>query len=212
MKLIVLILSMTSVISSIAGDKYTKNMEANLEELYAANSIEALQNVANKFDRIASIEKDEWLPGYYGSLAYVWIATREEDPTQKDKWLDQAQAMLDESKVIKGSDTEIVALQGFIYMMKLTVDPATRGQVFSQKAFAEFSKAVQMNDQNPRALFFKGQMEFGTAKFFKADTSPACDTMAKSLELFDNFTPESALHPNWGAGFAKRTVEACKAE
>lgn len=197
---------------AIAGDKYAKRMEGNLKELYAAQTIEELQTVANKFDRISSVEKAEWLPGYYGSLAYVWMATREEDLAQKDKWLDQAQTLIDNAKTVNDTHSEIAALQGFIYMIALTVDPASRGQVYGPKASAEFGKAVGIDPQNPRALFFKGQMEFGTAQFFKMDTTPACDTMAKSLELFNKFTPETAIHPNWGENFTKRTVENCQVD
>ena len=210
MKSLVIIILISLGYFTQVNDRFAKSMQANIEELYAAQSIEALQAVANKFERIATVEKEEWLPGYYGSLAYIWMATREQDKPQLDKWLDQAQTMLDKSLALQENNSEVTALQGFIYMMRVTVDPASRGQVYSQKAFAEFGKAVSLDERNPRAMFFKGQMEHGTAQFFKMDTAPACGTMAKSLELFDNFTPESSIHPNWGQGYAKKTVEICQ--
>ena len=207
--IIVTLLASLSFLSH-GEDRFSKNMSSNIEALYTAGTIEELQAVANKFERIASVETDQWLPGYYSSLAYIWMATREEDLATRDKWLDQSQLMLDKSISILENDSEIIALQGFIYMMRVTVDPASRGQVYSQKAFAEFGKAVSLDERNPRAVFFKGQMEFGTAQFFKMDTAPACATMTQSLELFDNFTPKTEIHPNWGSGYARKTIETCK--
>ena len=212
MKNMILIAIILLPMTIMASDKYLKSMTSNIEALYDANSIEDLQSVANKFDRVASAEPEEWLPRYYAALANTWMATREEDLSKKDEYLDVAQVKMDEAASIEGENVEIVALQGFIQMIGISVDPATRGATYSQKAFAAFMKATQMDAKNPRALFFKGQMEYGTAQFFKGDTSAACDTMAKSIELFDNFTPVSALHPNWGKGFAQRTVENCKSE
>jgi hypothetical protein len=203
MKNLLLSMLMILALTGFANDKYEKNMTKNIELLYSASNIEELQTVANAFQRIATIEKEEWLPNYYCSLAYLWMATSSEDMTQRDKWLDQSQVILDRATSLESDNSEIV-VQGFILMIKVTVDSATRGATFAPRSFAEFSKSVQLNPENPRALFFKGQMEFGTAQFFKSDTAPGCATMTKSLELFDNFTPESAIYPNWGADFAKK--------
>ena len=209
MKKIILGLLCLTPFFSYASDEYTKNMEVGIKELFTVRTIDELQVVANKFDRIASVETEEWLPSYYASLAHIWMATREPDNTKKDQWLDEAQSRLSQVYEKDDSNSEIVALQGFIYMLKLTVDPATRGATYSQKAFMEFTKATQLDSLNPRALFFRGQMEFGTAQFFQTDTSPACQTMAKSLELFDNFTPRTSIYPDWGKGFAEKTVHDC---
>ncbi|MEQ9426912.1 MAG: hypothetical protein RJQ09_20985 [Cyclobacteriaceae bacterium] len=193
-----------------AEDKFETTMLANIDALYNAGTIENLQNAANKFERIANAETDQWLPGYYAALAYSWMASREEDPTQKDAWLDQATKMLENALARTEPNVETYVMQGFIYTLRLTVDPASRGQIYSQKSYAEYGKAVKMDSENPRALFFMGNMEYGTAQFFKADTSGACEKMAQSLELFDKFTPESAIHPSWGLSFAQKTVENCK--
>ncbi len=212
MKNSIIILVTIISLSTHATDKYTQHMESNIETLFTAQTVEELQLVANKFDRIASTEKDKWLPKYYASLANVWMATREEGVEKKDNYLGQAQLRIDQAAALSEGNAEIAALRGFIYMIGITVDPASRGATYGQKAFMEFGKAIELNPENPRALFFKGQMEFGTAQFFKSDTSAACKTMARSLELFDKFTPETAIHPNWGSGFARRTVENCNVE
>ena len=133
MKMIItFMLSFLSLVT-LAEDRFTKAMEANITALYAAGSIEELQAVANKFERIASAEKSQWLPAYYGSLAYLWMATREEDMAVRDQWLDQSQSLLDLAIGVKAEESEIATLQGFIYMIRITVDPPTRVNLLAKE-------------------------------------------------------------------------------
>lgn len=38
---------------------------------------------------------------------------------------------------------------------------------------------------------------------------PLCEKAVNAVELFANFNPETAFHPNWGLDRAKSLVEAC---
>jgi hypothetical protein len=95
-------------------------------------------------------------------------------------------------------------------MMRVTVDPATRGQEYSGKAFRSFGTAVSLNSENPRALMLMGQMQLGTAQFFNSPTTEACATIEKSLQKFEIFKPENALTPQWGKTFAESLKGNCK--
>jgi hypothetical protein len=48
------------------------------------------------------------------------------------------------------------------------------------------------------------------AKYWGTDTKPMCEAIAKSIELFANFKPESVFHPKWGADRAKEALGNCK--
>jgi len=196
--------------STFAGDKYTETMQKNIETVYNAQSITDLQNAVNTFERIGEAEKTKWEPFYYASFGYVMMANREKDAAIKDTYLDQALKSIEKAKVIQPNDSEIIALEGFVHMIRVTVDPAARGQQYSSMAFQSFGKAVTMNPDNPRALSLLAQMQYGTAQFFGSSTAEACGTLSKALEKFDTFKSDNVLAPRWGRGMAEGLKEKCQ--
>ena len=58
------------------GDKYLEAMQSALALFDSSKSLEDLQNVANRFERIANAEPKEWLPLYYAAFCnanMVWM-------------------------------------------------------------------------------------------------------------------------------------------
>ncbi len=210
MKTITLILTLYSTVVFANDDKYTEQMMKNIATVYKAQTNEEFQSAINLFERIGISEKTKWEPFYYVAFGYVMQATREQDGTKKDQFLDLASTALDKAKSIDGKESEIVALQGFVHMIRVTVDPAARGQKYSSLAFQSYSQAIELNPENPRALVFMAQMQYGTAQFFKSSTDEACATLAKAIEKFATFTPSNPLAPQWGKGTVEGMKEQCK--
>ncbi|HNC32270.1 MAG TPA: hypothetical protein PKX08_19800, partial [Cyclobacteriaceae bacterium] len=198
MKAVFAILLILVVSTLTAQDKYTETMLKNIEATYKAQTVADFQAVANTFERIAAAEKTKWEPFYYAGYNYLMMATIETDGPKKDSYLDLATKNIDQAKAIKANDSEITALEGFVHMIRVTVDPQTRGQEYSGKAFRSFSTAVALNGENPRALMLMGQMQYGTAQFFGTPTTDACATIEKSLQKFETFKADSAIAPQWG--------------
>ncbi|MBL6449526.1 hypothetical protein JMN32_24655 [Fulvivirga sp. 29W222] len=212
MRTIVLIATMlfAAHLSQAAPSKYEEVMKENIEKLYESRTIEEYQTVINKFDRIAAKETDKWGPLYYAGFGYIMMATNADEVSMKDKYLDLALERINAGKAIAPKESEIIALEGFVHMIRVTVDPATRGAQYSGLSMQAFSKALEINPDNPRALYLMGQMEFGTAKFFGADTSEACTKIQAAVSKFDVYTPDSPLAPAWGKGGAIAASEMCK--
>ncbi len=206
--LISIILSMLFSFVSMAGD-YEDLMKKNIEKLGHANDVLKYQEVANTFDRIANSMKDQWLPAYYASLSYVWMANVEQEKEKQDACLDAAQKYLDGIKEQKVSDDELTALQGYIYMIRISVDPAKRGQQLSAKAMKELNTAVHMDPSNPRALFLLARMEKGMAEFFGSGSGAACEKFQKALDLFKSDMPQG-LMPAWGQPLVEQEIQGCK--
>ena len=210
MKTIIVILAFISSMTFANDDKYTEQMSKNIDAVYKAQTNEQFQQAINAFERIGNAEKTKWEPFYYASFGYLMQATREQDGEKKDQLLDLAAASLDKAKAVKESESEIVALEGFIHMIRLTVDPATRGPQYSGMAMQSFGKALGLNPENPRALLFMAQMEYGTAEFFKSPPTEACATLAKSLEKFAAFKTDNPFAPQWGKRVAEEMAQKCK--
>ncbi|NJM24623.1 MAG: hypothetical protein HC859_02925 [Bacteroidia bacterium] len=184
---------MLAVNAATANDKYTETMQANIEKVYNAGSIEELQPVVNNFERIAVAEKTKWEPYYYASFGYTMMANREKDGSKKDGYLDQALNAVAKAKELAPTESEVIAMEGFVHMLRVTVDPAARGQQYSGMAMQAFGKAVSLNPENPRALAMLAQMQYGMAQFFGNSTADACATATQALVKFDSFASENVL-------------------
>lgn len=190
-------------------DKYVAAMQKNIATVYNSQAIAELQNVVNTFQRIGEAEKTKWEPFYYAAFGYIMMANRENEPSKKDIYLDLALKGIEKATELNPGESEIVALEGFVHMIRVTVDPASRGQQYSGLAFQNFGKAVVMNPENPRALSLLAQMQYGTAQFFGSPTSEACGTLAKALEKFETYTSGNVLAPQWGRGMAEGLKSKC---
>lgn len=194
----------------LANEKYEQAMQTNIQGIYQAQTTEALQQSVNAFERIGTAEKSKWEPFYYASFGYIMMATKEQEGAKKDAWLDKATEMLKKASDINSKESEIVALEGFIYMIRVTVDPASRGQQYSGLAMQTFGEALSLSPENPRAMSLLAQMEFGTAQFFKSSTATACETALKAVDKFDTYKSDNVLAPSWGKEFALRLVKQCE--
>ncbi len=206
---LMILLIVISFIAKATDDKFTQVMSKNIDLVYKANTAEEFQNAVNAFDRIANAEKSKWEPLYYSAFGNLMMAVRENDGAKKDKLLDLAFDALQKAMTIKPEESELFALEGFVHMIRVTVDPAARGQKFSSKAFEAYNKALALNSENPRALALLAQMEFGTSQFFNSPTTEACNTNNKALEKFSSQKSDNPLAPMWGKSMAEELKTRC---
>ena len=210
---IILILSvLTGYTNNVLGNdnQYAEAMAKNIQTVYSSQSIAELQGAVNALERIASAEKTKWEPYYYAAFGDIMIAHREQDGTKKDAFLDQAIANIEKAKKIATKESEIIALEGFVHIIRITVNPATRGQQYSGLAMQTLGRALSLNPENPRALALIAQTQYGTAQFLGSPTTEACTTNAAALEKFATFKSDNPLSPKWGKGMAEETARNCK--
>ena len=190
---------------------YEKVMETAIEEMNRTEGIESLQDSANKFERIATAEKSKWLPYYYQAYCYVMMTTQAKDVTKWDGFLDQADNLLEKAEKLKKPNmVEILALKGFASMMRISVDPATRGQEYSMKSAGFLQQANLLDDQNPRVSLMMGQMLYGTAQFFGKGTEEACQKFAEANLLFDKEAEKGrGIQPAWGKHNVVSMLKRC---
>lgn len=213
LNIIPVILGLLALLASVianANDKYTEIMQKNIQSVYDAKTTEEFQSVINSFERIGDAEKSKWEPYYYAGYGYLMIALREKEASKKDAFLDLALKSIGNGKSILPNESELIALEGFIHMIRVSVDPATRGQQYSGLAMQAFGKALAINPENPRALALMAQMQFGTAQFFGSSTAEACGMNDKALEKFESYEPASQLAPMWGKSMAEGFKTKCK--
>ncbi len=212
MKTINTIFIMLFAIAAFANDeKYFAQMGKHVQAVYTAKTIDEFQAAVNAFDRIASAEKSKWEPYYYSAYGNIMMAIYENDATKKDSFLDLAMVGVEKGKELAPNESELVALEGFVHMIRVTVDPATRGQKYSTLAMQTFGKAVGMDKNNPRALALLAQMQLGTARFFNQPPTEACETARKAATVFESAAgPQNPLAPRWGKEMNLEIMQNCK--
>lgn len=204
-KLITIALLLIGTITT-AQDKYANGMQKGFE-LWGEGKI---SEASNMFERISTAELDNWLPAYYTSQINTVASFGEKDKEKLSQQLEKAQEFVDIAKAISPNNPEILVQQAMIYTAWVAFDGATYGMTYSAKVVALYKKAIHLAPENPRVVFSNAEWGMGSAKFFGQDTTPYCEEMERSLELFTNFKPESPFHPNWGKERAEEVVKNCK--
>lgn len=196
--------------NALMAGKYESAMASAMQKLFSANSEQTYLEAIAAFERIGNAEQNRWLPYYYAGLGYIFTSHTIKDGAQVDAYLDKAQIYVDKSTKLSSGNDEIVTLQGYIYMMKVVVDPATRGQEYSALAMQSFGEAVGINRDNPRALLLLGRMQMGTDQFFGNDLTASCEKISRAAQMFDNQAEGTSLDPSWGKEMAAIFVNECQ--
>ncbi|MBO3698831.1 hypothetical protein [Roseivirga sp. E12] len=190
-------------------EAYTKAMSKALTQMSTVKTIEDRQAVASQFERIAAKVDEEWLPSYYVALNYINMSYMAEGISTKDKYTTKAQEFIDKAIALEPNNAEVVALQGFNYMTQLAADPNSRGQMMSGKAMQQFSMAVRIAPENPRANMLLGQMQLGMAQFFGSPTDQPCAKVKQTIPAFEAEEANVTLEPNWGKAMAEGIIKQC---
>ena len=204
-KLITIIAMFVASIVS-AQTQFDQGMQKALQTWKDGNSKEALV----QFEKIASVEKTNWLPNYYIAFINTTQAFGEKDKAKKVTLLNAAQKAQDVCNELAMDNPEVLVLQAMIHTAWIVYDPMTNGQRLSGDAMYILNKAYKLAPENPRVVFQKASFEKGMAQYFGQDTQSMCAQIEKSIELFATFKPESAFHPSWGLDRAQEAVKACK--
>jgi hypothetical protein len=162
------------------------------------------------FERIASAEKNSWLPNYYVALVNTTSAFSEKDKSKVDLLLTKAQDALDVEFIKDQNNAELYVLQALLYTAWVVQDPMTNAQKYSGKVMENYAKAKAIDPNNPRAVFGEADYQLGGAKWTGVDTKPLCAQVDKAVELFATFKPETSFSPKWGLDRALETQKNCK--
>ena len=163
-----------------------------------------------RFERIAENHTNNWLPNYYVALVNTTKAFETADSVKFTALLAKAQSVLDMEMNKDPRNVELLIMQAMIHTARIANDPMSYGQSLSPVVWQLYKKAESIDPTNPRLVYSKARFEFGTAQFQGTDIQPICNQIEQSLELFNNFKPESPFHPHWGKQQAEETLKSCK--
>ena len=209
MKTIISIVVLTlaiSVQSFSAG--YEEAMAANLQKIGNAKTVAEFTALANQFERIANAEPGKWHPRYYTAFCYVWsTAIGDIQAEDKHKLLDLAQVQMDILQKTFKKESEIFALQAFIYQMRIT--DMSKGFKYSSLASEALDESEKLNPNNPRVYYIRGNNIFHTPKAFGGGKEKAKPLFEKAAGLYESQKLENTFEPGWGSDHNKQMLATC---
>jgi len=208
-KLILLSILLISALSTQAqeDDKFTRTMKSILSYLDTAQTKSTYQKSANKLERIAEAEKDEWLAYYWAAYCNVMLMNYEEDQDKGKQLLDKTDVFLLKADSLSPNNSEIYVLRGWWYssQMRFGGSPMKYGPLSGQA----MDKAIELDGNNPRAYTMKAIGVFYTPSAFGGGKDKAKPIFETALKKFETFLPASEIHPDWGEEFTLEMYKKC---
>jgi hypothetical protein len=203
--------SFLATITFAQSDKYVANMKSNIAAIDTSYKNPAnLLDLANKFERIATAEKTQWLAYYYAALCQVNYTYMEQDKTKVDAIADKATELINKADALQPNNSEISCIKSMIASSHMMVDPMTRYMEYGPEASSYLDAAMQQDATNPRPEYLKGQGLKYTPEQFGGGCATAKPVLQSSLAKYNTFKPASEIHPNWGKQRVEMLIGECK--
>lgn len=177
---------------------YEKAMQSAYNKLQQAQMADEFNDAANTFERISQNETVEWLPHYYVAYSNIVTSYTIEDATQKEAMLEKAQKHIDAALKQAPQESELHALQAFLYPSIIMIDPMTRGAEYMGKLYQSLDEAERLNPENPRIYFLRAITLLHMPPEFGGGSEAAKPVFLKAKEKFDSFEPALPFSPQWG--------------
>lgn len=193
------------------NEKFTAAMKKNLAAMDTSFKNPAnLLAVANTFERVASVEKNQWLPYYYAALCQVNYGFLEQDKSKVDGYADKATLLISKADSLSPNNSEISCVKSMIASCHMMVDPMQRWQEYGQESSSNMGAAMQQDPNNPRPYFLKGQGLKYTPEQFGGGCTTAKPQLQIALDKYAAFKPASEISPNWGKERVEMLIKECK--
>ena len=179
---------------------YAEQLGTTITQVMSTNDAATLTSLYAKLERIAAAAPTDWLPRYYQAYALLTQARlgKEANP---DALLDRAEAALKQARQLNGDESELLALQAFIYQGRLTIDPMQRAQEYSPLVMETTALAESLNPANPRPYLIEANQLYYTPELYGGGTGKARPLYEAAKAKFAAFRPAGPLAPNWGESY-----------
>ncbi|MEP2937241.1 MAG: hypothetical protein ABJM06_02525 [Gilvibacter sp.] len=188
----------------VAQSNYEKGMQKALETWQAGKP----QDAANIFERIATVETDNWLPSYYVALITTLESFQIKDQAQLTAQLAKARDFLNDAMALSKDNPELMVVEAQWYTSWIIFDGQKYGMQYSAKVAQLYEKALTIEPENPRAAFGKIEWEMGSARFFGKPMEPFCGRLVEALKLYDSYPEKETFYPKHGKGYGSQVIES----
>jgi hypothetical protein len=199
--LIIFLFFFSALTISAQTDRYTLAMQAISSTLDTASQADLFASTAQKLERIAVAEPDEWLPRYYLAYTQVQLAMKAFERGNGDVCETHALAAEDQLRQVKAlapENSEVLTLEGYVHLIRIWSDPMNNGPRLSPVAIGLFQRAMAMDEANPRPTMLLGMLTLYMPDFYGGGPANALPLLEKAAGQFATAPEEPSLAPGWG--------------
>lgn len=176
-----------------AQSKYETEMTKAFSSWEEAKTADDMEKVAQHFDRIAKVEKENWLPSYYAMFVRS-INAFSMDKNAAIKQVDNLEGLYSGMEEMPNVDkSELLTLRGLYRTVKVAKAPDT----YAMSLSGAIIKDYELNPNNARAMYLMAQYNMGGAEFWGTDPKEYCPQIEKAKALLVAESNET-LNPHWG--------------
>ncbi|MFQ3578865.1 MAG: hypothetical protein SNJ71_01830 [Bacteroidales bacterium] len=196
-------------VESFSQTKFEKRMLANIDSMYKWFGTPRIQESINAFERYADADTTRWEALYYAAYGYCMMSLMEQDINRKDAYCDRADFLINKALVKYPQESELYVLQGFMYNMKLLVNPTMRANDYMGLIYKSYATAEALNPNNPRVYFMKGNLIMNLPPFMGGGKDKALPIFQTAKQKYEAFTSDNILSPRWGKEDCDKKIVEC---
>lgn len=179
-------------------NKYEETMNELVAKLYSAPDVNTIQQCKNQLERVHSVYEEEWMPLYYLAFCDIQMTYYQQGSEKNKGILEEAEKYLKELDKKDNIDkSEVFTLWGYFYNAMTLLNPEVNGQAFYSKVVSSYTKAMELNPENPRPVCLLAMYEQYLPDFLQSGRK-AIEEKEKAGLLFEKEQP-SIDKPYWGA-------------
>lgn len=183
------------------SQNYKESMLELLSEVDQTHEQSKFYEQSNRFQRIAEVENEKWLPYYYAGFCLMNAAFLEKDKDNLDEICDRAVFYMDKASSLSNNNDEILCVRALLKSIRIKVNFLARGREYSEKSNEYLDKASSIDPKNPRAYYLKGLNIMNTPEHFGGGMEAAIPFFKKAWILFEKeqlVKDNHPLMPTWG--------------
>lgn len=194
---------LVSFASLAQNEKYEAAMKGLVSKINNAPFTESLVPLSNQMERIASAEKNEWLPNYWVAYCNILESIKKTDEDEKDLILDKAEEYIKKADALVKNNDEMEHLHAYYNNARMIVSPMTRWMTYGPKIEEHIKAAKKLNPTNPRVALLEAEGVFYKPEMFGGGKEVAKPMLISAQKMYQEFTPKNEMMPNWGNGFVE---------
>jgi len=179
-------------------------LEKAVSTLDNARSVDEWKEARGIFERLSSVDPQNWLPLYYLAYTDITLSFQVEDEKKKSKYLTEAEDYLNQLKKLKISvpeeSSEISTLRGYWYYAQMAINPGTNGPKYAGIITGCYKEALISNENNPRAILLNALFQKSMASFINGNYPEYENDLKRAKDIFD-LPVTNPVFPHWGAYF-----------
>lgn len=179
----------------------------SMEKALALWSKGDIKNAMMFFEKLSEEDKKNWIPAYYLALLQTTNSLEVTNFKEKMDQIDKSRASI-ENHLDEGQNAEWLILLAMNYESEVKIDPLGK-KALALTIIDLYDQALELEPQNPRAIYGKAAYRIREAKYFEKDKTPYCSDIKKAISAFDKQKSVVPFYPKWGRDQAEKLDEDC---